>query len=361
MNEHDSDELSDVMKQLRSSFAFETFELGDCPVFLVNALPIKAGVTGKRIRLPSGRGLSLAQASLAAAGEATELLASLAQNADQGNHGFETRNGLTLVQARALAGGFAVPLLAQRVFLDWAALHGEPLVEDATSSGCAAGLSLAEALQRGMLECIERDAMAIWWYGRQSRLHFPLSVLDNSVPRLAWWLERRQRRVCLIDITSSLGIQTVAACSAEADGSRIAIGAAAAASAIGATVSAITEMVQTEAAMQASRPEDNEELATWYKSASFDDMPQFQNSGMARLAPEGGLDPLQSLTDQGFQVLGVDLTRNGDVLHSARVVIQGLCAMGRKIDKERILKHVRDNPQFGGAQRAEDFESTEPY
>lgn len=351
----------DLIEHLKSDFQVGLLNLPDCPVFLANAIPRHPAVTGKRMRLPSGRGLTESQAVISAAAEAIELRASLAQNIGERDFDLHVNDGLALVQARSVHGGFAVPLLAQRVFLDWAAERGEPLIEDASSNGCATAASVPEAITRAMLELIERDAMANWWYGRQSRPHIPMAKLDRIQPRLAWWLAQRARQTRLIDITSDIGAPVVAAASAEPDGRRIAIGTAASTDHASALVSAVTEMIQTEVAMTIGGLGENPDLETWISSATFT-MPQFNPICEApeQSSPDP-IDPLERLHDLGFQVLAVDLTRQGDPLHTARVVVPGLNAMNRVIDKERLLLHLRANPQFGGAASAVDFETLEPY
>jgi ribosomal protein S12 methylthiotransferase accessory factor len=65
------------------------------------------------------------------------------------------------------------------------------------SNGCAAGRTLEEALLQGLLEVIERDAVAIWWYNRIVAPSLPTSILGTGMlsaiqrsldPTSDWWL-----------------------------------------------------------------------------------------------------------------------------------------------------------------------------
>ena len=81
-------------------------------------------------------------------------------------------------------------------------------------SGNAAGNSLEEAVLQGVLELVERDALAIWWYNRVRRPAIALEAVDDPyVRRLVPWHERRGRALWALDLTTDLGIPVVAAVS----------------------------------------------------------------------------------------------------------------------------------------------------
>jgi ribosomal protein S12 methylthiotransferase accessory factor len=61
----------------------------------------------------------------------------------------------------------------------------DPPFARADSNGCAAGSVFEEAVLQGLLELIERDAVALWWYNRLRRRAVDLeSVDDPYVPGL---------------------------------------------------------------------------------------------------------------------------------------------------------------------------------
>ncbi len=51
----------------------------------------------------------------------------------------------------------------------------------ADSSGCAAGVDRDSAVERGLLELIERDAAAIWWYNQLPARGLPFDVFSNEI------------------------------------------------------------------------------------------------------------------------------------------------------------------------------------
>ncbi|MBI3927712.1 MAG: YcaO-like family protein [Armatimonadetes bacterium] len=85
------------------------------------------------------------------------------------------------------------------------------------SNGCAAGANLEEAAFYGLLELIERDAVAIWWYNRLCRPRLRLDELGSSVQRLERRFRQAGREVWALDVTTELGVTAVVAISCRAD------------------------------------------------------------------------------------------------------------------------------------------------
>jgi ribosomal protein S12 methylthiotransferase accessory factor YcaO len=351
--------LQDLLSSLKDHFEVHELDLPESPVFIAVAIPTRETVTGLRPRLPAGRGLSAAQAMLSAAAESLELLASLAQSVKSHQDRFRLKNGFSEILAQNISGGSAIYFSAQRIYLDWAGVCGEPLIYDADSNGTASGSSWQDAVGRATLECIERDAMAIWWYGRQQRQHLPASCLDRYAPRLSWWLSKRQKQFRLIDITSENGVPVVAAVSYDNDGRYVAIGSAAAVSHEQAAISAVTEMVQMEVSMMMQQPD--EELDNWFAKASVFEMPQFQAGPIEAKSASALCDPQQQLVAAGHQIFAVDLTRGGDLLSTARVIVPSLSALHRAPDTARIVAQSLLQPQFNGIKNAAEIETLSPY
>ncbi len=131
-------------------------------------------------------------------------------------------------------------------------------------TGCAAGRTKAEAVLHGLCELIERDAAGLWWRGgRRGR---PLPLEDAALGEAAALLAalRRgsdSRRTWLIDITTDLGIPSVAALSARGDARGLACGLGARTTLAAAARGAIMEMCQIElaqAVVAAKRAESGE-------------------------------------------------------------------------------------------------------
>jgi ribosomal protein S12 methylthiotransferase accessory factor len=81
-----------------------------------------------------------------------------------------------------------------------------------SSNGHAVGNCLEEAILQGLLELVERDAIAIWWYARVHRPGVELPV--EFVERLA----ARGWTAWALDLTHDLGIPVRAALAREARG-----------------------------------------------------------------------------------------------------------------------------------------------
>jgi oxazoline/thiazoline synthase len=71
---------------------------------------------------------------------------------------------------------------------------------------------------QGLLELIERDAVALWWYGRVVRRGVHLaSLADPFVDALVQHYRGLQRSLWVLDVSSDLGVPCFAALSARTD------------------------------------------------------------------------------------------------------------------------------------------------
>jgi ribosomal protein S12 methylthiotransferase accessory factor len=93
---------------------------------------------------------------------------------------------------------------------------GRTLVAD--SNGNAAGSCLEDAVLQGMLELVERDGVALWWYNRT-----PMPAVDLDSFGDSWVDELRDvyagmhREVWVLDVTSDLLVPTMVAVSRRTD------------------------------------------------------------------------------------------------------------------------------------------------
>ncbi len=103
------------------------------------------------------------------------------------------------------------------LYYDTARLAGRPYCQ-ATSNGTAAGASLEDAVLQGVLELVERDAVALWWYNRIRRPGLDLAAFEDP-----WIAEQPaghrslNRELWALDLTSDLGVPTVVALSRRTD------------------------------------------------------------------------------------------------------------------------------------------------
>jgi ribosomal protein S12 methylthiotransferase accessory factor len=88
-------------------------------------------------------------------------------------------------------------------------------------NGVAAGTCLEEALLQGLLELIERDAVAVWWYNRVGRPEVNPETLPVEVSALLRDYERDGGEAWLLDLTHDLGIAVCAAVARRLLGERI--------------------------------------------------------------------------------------------------------------------------------------------
>ncbi len=210
----------------------------------------------------SGCGLSFREAFLSCVGEGVEFLSQFEQeddltpDSDAGHR--------TIVPDSIMSVSLETP------GSDWVAgwdLHlGEPVllpagrclrrkteqpIPFALGTGCGAGETTEDALLHGLLELVERDAVAIWWQGGK----FGCSI-DTGHPAALAASERlcalrggEQARVSwLLDISTDLAIPCVASVSCDRNGGQVACGTAAGIRLLDAAQAAVLEMCQMEIA-----------------------------------------------------------------------------------------------------------------
>ncbi len=280
-------ELPDMGMPVRFAIALPGPPLRALVDFPLAALP-QSG------RVASGRGLSLAASKASACGEAAELASCCAWGDETLVSATDTELGPAAILPEALNGWSRAQIRNRARWnqryadfdwrpgprgkwkpIDWIRVnnaHGGPgayvpadfafigrkragdraAVAIGDSNGCAAGPTIKEAKLAAVLELIERDATARWWYARTRRAPVDLaSVADEG--GILVWLAARPRRTFLFDITTDLGIPVFAAASAEPDGRDIALGFAARLEPQAAVIPALTEMLQMEVSLTAAR------------------------------------------------------------------------------------------------------------
>lgn len=341
MKQNSAEMIARLSRALAHDFRIMALDAPDAPLFLAVAVPADEGVTGLKPRLPAGRGMTLHQAMLAAGAEAVELRASLAQHHLSELQDLPRRDGVAMVTATDLLSGEAVPVPAQEVYLDCAAVLAEPLREDAGSTGCAAGADRDSATAAALWECVERDALALWWHGRRPGAALPVEVIDARAPRLFWWLHERPRLTRLWDITTDIGLPVVVAVASDPDGGTVAIGAAARPKLADAALAAVTELVQTEVSLDLAREAGDPEALDWLARGAV----PAEVEGPTRLSGAQGIPgTLERLAGLGHRALAVEMTLPGDPLPTMRILVPGLCAMQGRIDCPRYARLCPDRP-----------------
>lgn len=204
--------------------------------------------------------------------------------------------------------------------------------------GCAAGLAFSAAEEHGVLEWIERDAVALWWRGgRRGR---PVAVERMAASKVSEVLSasRREvsdRRTWFLDISTELAIPVVAALSVGSDGTGFAYGFAARPTYEDALVASFLELCQIELAdrvvtaklkergAEGLNPVDRMHLER--TSTVSADWPILHPSGRpAGLADTQASDVAAALLEAGHRLFTIDLTRRDVAIAVCRTFVSGL-------------------------------------
>lgn len=234
-----------------------------------------------------------------------------------------------------------------------------PAFCSADSNGNAAGNTLEEAILQGLLEVIERDAVAIWWYNRLPRPSVDLdSFADPQLQAMRTTYAAHQRALWVLDITSDLGVPTFAAISPRTDRQPedILMGFGCHLDPRIAVRRAITEVTQLlpavlhETAAQTTAYHGLDALAMhWFKTASLKQHPYLQpdTTQPARVAteyPHTWSNDLKTdietwvarLHAQNLEVLVLDQTRPDIGLPVVKVVVPGLRHFWKRLAPGRL-------------------------
>ena len=235
------------------------------------------------------------------------------------------------------------------------------------STGSAAGQSWDAAALHGMLELIERDAASLWWIGGSQGKSIPP---EDEAAIIAQTLLAQlragpsARRSWLLDITTDIGVPSVAAVSCNPDGFGLASGLAARPTLGAAVRAAILEMCQCELAYAVVEAKVRERGETVLNAPdrihrrratvlNADRCPLLQPSSQrARHLQIGPTDPsgvLRSIVGRlgelGFEVFGLDLTRQQFAIPVARILAPGLQPLPSEIITPRLAHKIA---QTGG-------------
>jgi bacteriocin biosynthesis cyclodehydratase domain-containing protein len=228
-----------------------------------------------------------------------------------------------------------------------AAFYGYPFEAPrfalATSNGCGAGPTPAAAAESGLYECIERDAVAVWFYNRIPRPALALEALGDPRPsRMARALAAAGRTLDLLDVTTDLGVPVVVAVTRRLAGPPgWTLGFGAAESLPAAALRAVAEIAQL--LPRADSPRLPGPLP-WSDTAPPEENPHLVPSGRAVPAsaptegPAGrGLEPLTAaLRGAGLRAYVIDQTHPLVGVPVVRVVVPGLVHFWRRLGAGRL-------------------------
>ena len=107
--------------------------------------------------------------------------------------------------------------------------RGSESTAPVTTSGCAAAPTLQLAILRGLLELVERDAAALWWYGgrRPGALDTASRTAGQTFVARLRVGSSSDRSMQFLDLTTDIALPVIAAVSSAPDGTAVACGLAA--------------------------------------------------------------------------------------------------------------------------------------
>lgn len=234
--------------------------------------------------------------------------------------------------------------------------HGERQICAADANGCAAGPTLTDATLAALLELIERDAVAIWWYNRLTLPELDLPALGNAkILRAEEGFRAGGRTLHVIDISTDLGVPACVAIAPKLDGSEPCFGAAAELTYERAAFKAISEAAQV--CFWAQSRAGSEELLSWVRDTSIHDNPYLRAHGRkiascctkAMHASAALEQTVNRFFNAGLESFCLDVTRPEIGVPVARVFVPGLrhfwarLAPGRLYEvpvRESLLRHA---------------------
>lgn len=209
------------------------------------------------------------------------------------------------------------------------------------SNGCASGNSLEEAIFYALLELVERDAVAIWWYNRIKRPSVDLDRLNNAkINQIREKLKKEHRNLYVLDLTTDLQIPCYIAVSHKSDGTQIFFGSGAHLQPEIGIMRAISELNQV--MIRANLPQNIDlasiapvarDLVKWSISETIDNHSHLIPNGISKpisLYPNSedflsDIDLcLKIFKSLDLEALFFNLTNPNIKLHTVRLIIPGL-------------------------------------
>jgi bacteriocin biosynthesis cyclodehydratase domain-containing protein len=215
----------------------------------------------------------------------------------------------------------------------------------ADSNGNAAGASIEDAVLQGLLELVERDAVALWWYNRTRQPAVDLTAFtDPWIEELLKVYAELQREVWVLDLTSDLRVPTMAALTRHTGSTREAImfGFGAHLDPRVALRRALTELNQLMPLLAESGPDRqtghaDPDMTHWLRHATVQNQPYLlpdpdrtptTPAGYHYLPNPDLLDDIRTIQrrlDQlGLELLVLDQTRPDIGLPVVKVIVPGL-------------------------------------
>jgi bacteriocin biosynthesis cyclodehydratase domain-containing protein len=227
------------------------------------------------------------------------------------------------------------------------------------ANGNAAGNTLEEAILQGLMELVERDSVALWWYNRARRPRVDLDSLDEPyIGLMRQYYASLNREFWVLDITSDLGIPAFAAVSNRTDRAveDIVLGFGAHVDPRMAVLRSLTELNQFLPAVTDTHADgstnywmDDADAIAWWTTATLANQPYVVPDAAppaTTAADHGGLAStdiaedvrrcVARLADRGHEVIVLDQTRADIELAVCKVMVPGLRHFWRRVGPGRL-------------------------
>jgi ribosomal protein S12 methylthiotransferase accessory factor len=227
------------------------------------------------------------------------------------------------------------------------------------ANGNAAGNTLEEAILQGLMELVERDSVALWWYNRARRPRFDLDSLDEPyVALMRQYYASLNREFWVLDITTDLGIPAFAAVSNRTDSpvEDIVLGFGAHVDTRMAVLRALTEINQFLPAVTAKHPDgstnywmDDPDAIAWWTTSTLanqpyvvpdERLPATSAATHAQLATDDIAEDVRRcvarLAERGHEVIVLDQSRPEIELAVCKVMAPGLRHFWRRLGPGRL-------------------------
>jgi ribosomal protein S12 methylthiotransferase accessory factor len=220
----------------------------------------------------------------------------------------------------------------------------------ADTNGCSAAKTLTEAIVRGLLELIERDACAIWWYNRIRRSAIKLE--SQNIGAVLELFHYCRRSLVVLDISSDLAVPVRVAISADAGGGDIKMGLGCDLDPSTAVQRAISELAQSLWGPQCGQFYNrlrgsafDHSCEDWYQTVRMADHPYLSPANWvsdpprarSRKTPARVLQYLlKEIKRIGLDAYVVDLTRDDLQVPCVRTIVPGLRHFWRRLAPGRL-------------------------
>ncbi|HEY1592784.1 MAG TPA: YcaO-like family protein [Solirubrobacteraceae bacterium] len=253
----------------------------------------------------------------------------------------DERHALEWVPSVSLTSGDTRWLPAAYCYFDYddPAYPGPPFAL-ANANGCAVGATREEAILQGLLELIERDACALWWYSRAPRPAIDLdSIGDSRLDAIRDAHAAVGRGLALLDLRADTEVAVVAAVAWEQEGGALLpIGRGCDLEPVRAVERALAELSQvTAVAGQAGEQPATVAQRPYLRPAPSPPVAVGELPNFPCADAQAGVDwCAQMLARLGHEVLVLDTTRSDIGLPAVRVVVPGLRPLLRRLAPGRL-------------------------